>query len=105
MKPYKTLPDGTRVYAGGARYKPKAIEDRLIGVNKPEVEGAVRFHTRWFTPLPLLAEDARVMPVTRSDEEAYEHMTKRYRCKCEVCQRPSAVKYKKRWQRDQGLRA
>jgi hypothetical protein len=99
------LPDGTRVYKGGARYKPKPAEDRLIGVNKPDHPDAVRFHTRWFLPLDVLEDERREMPETRPDSLAYDHMNKRgMACTCEVCSRPEAGRWQRKWRRDHGLR-
>lgn len=79
------LEDGTRVYTNGVRYKPVAPADRVNGVNKPDVPGAVRFHGLWFPPLVLLPEQERRMPLTRPDSAAAGH---RARCACEVCKRP-----------------
>ena len=98
---YELLEDGTRVYKGGARYKPKAPEERLIGVNKPDDPRALRFHGRWFLPLPLV--DDRVMPETRPDEDAYWHMYESALCMCDVCRRPAAERWRRRWRRHQGL--
>lgn len=86
-RPIKTLADGTRVYEGGHRYKPKALEDRKYGINKPDDPRAVRFHGRWFLPLDVLPDEQRVMPATRPDEETLEH---RALCQCDVCKRPAA---------------
>lgn len=66
-RPIETLPDGTRVYQGGHRYKPKAPEERVYGVNKPDDPRAVRFHGNWYLPLDLLPDEERVMPVTKPD--------------------------------------
>lgn len=62
--PIKVLEDGTRVYANYHRYKPKAAEERINGVNKPDDPRAVRFHTKWFLPLDVLDDSKRVMPAT-----------------------------------------
>ena len=59
-------------------------EERKIGVNKPDHPDAVRFHTRWFLPLPLIPDDERVDPETRPDVEGIDHKRK---CKCHVCRR------------------
>lgn len=83
----RVLPDGTHVYANYNRYKPLAPEQRKYGVNKPDHPEAVRFHTRWFVPLELLPEDARVMPETRPDDDTLRH---RAICRCQVCKRPQA---------------
>ena len=43
----------------------------------------------------------RPMPETRPDDEAYDHMVKRFGCKCDVCARPQAARWKRKWLRDQ----
>lgn len=86
-RPIRTEPDGTRVYADGRRYTPRRPEERVYGVNKPDDPRAVRFHTRWFLPLPLLPEAQRTMPATRPDDQTLEHKGS---CRCEVCLRPQA---------------
>lgn len=83
----RTEPDGTRVYADGHRYRPKAPQERVNGVRKPDHPDAVRFHGDWFLPLPVLPEEARTMPATRPDDQTLEH---RPWCRCEVCRRPEA---------------
>lgn len=103
-RPIKVLEDGTRVYASYHRYKPMADEDRVNKVRKPADPRAVRFHGSWFLPLDLLPDEHRVMPETRSDEEAYDHAHKRPRCRCHVCKRPEAERFKRRWRREQGMR-
>jgi len=94
--PIRVLEDGTRVYSNGTRYKPKAPEDRTYGVRKPSVEGAERWGGFWFLPLDLLPLEARSWPETRSDEEAFEHAFKPRKCKCHVCKRPEARKWRRR---------
>ena len=59
--------DGTIVYADYKRYKPKALEDRKIGVNKPSDPRAVRWYGRWLLPLELLPDDERRMPTGTKD--------------------------------------
>lgn len=97
--------DGTRVYESWNSYKPKPVEDRLIGINRPDDLRAVRFHTRWFLPLDVLPNYQRVMPETRGDDEAYDHMSKPGLCRCHVCKRPGAERYRRRWRKDQGLQS
>jgi hypothetical protein len=63
--PIRVLEDGTRVYANYHRYKPKTAGERINRVNKPDDPRAVRFHAKWFLPLDVLDDEARVMPVTR----------------------------------------
>lgn len=63
--PIRVLEDGTRVYANYHRYRPKALDERKNGVNKPDDPRAVRFHTKWFLPLDVLPDEERVMPATR----------------------------------------
>lgn len=94
-RPIRTEPDGTRVYATGQRYKPRTLEERKYGVNKPDDPRAVRFHGKWFLPLELLPDEQRgPVPETRPDTDAYEHSLL---CQCDVCCRPEAV----RWRRKQ----
>lgn len=100
--PIRTLPDGTRVYSNHHRYKPKPPEERTYAVRKPDDPRAVRFRGDWFLPLETLDDDARVMPETRPDTDAYDHMPRP--CKCDVCRRPHAQRWVRKWQRDNGLR-
>lgn len=51
--------DGTRVYDSYNRYRPVPLEERKIGVNKPDDPRAKRFHGQWFLPLDVLPDDAR----------------------------------------------
>ena len=94
--PIKVLPDGTRVYSNGTRYKPLAPEERTYGVRKPPGGGAVRVGGTWFHPLSLLPPEARSWPETRPDTDAYLHASKPRRCKCNVCRRPEARKWRLR---------
>lgn len=88
MSPVReVLPDGTRVYTNGVRYKPLTAAERVNGVNQPDDPRAVRFHTRWFIPLDLLPDEKRCMPLTRPDDATLRH---RASCICEVCRRPQA---------------
>ena len=80
-------PDGTRVYSNYTRYTPLSEAERVNQVRRPDDPRAVRFHTRWFVPLDLLPDEARVMPKTRPDSATLEH---RAGCRCEVCRRPQA---------------
>lgn len=100
----KTLPDGTRVYSNYTRYKPKTKAERVNGDRRPADPRAVRFHTQWFVPLDLAPDEQRVLPETRPDEEAYDHMTSNLLCRCDVCVRPQAERWRRKWRRDQGLR-
>lgn len=98
--PIRVLPDGTRVYSNGTRYKPKAPEERKYAVRKPPVEGAERWGGDWLLPLPLLPLEARSWPETRPDTDAYDHASKPRKCRCQVCQRPEAAPW-----REMGLRS
>lgn len=100
----RVLEDGTRVYSNYTRYKPMADEDRTNKVRKPADPRAVRFHGTWLLPLELQPEEQRVMPETRSDEEAYDHAHKRPRCRCHVCTREGAQRYINKWRKEQGLK-
>jgi hypothetical protein len=92
----KELPDGTRVYADGHRYKPKPLEERAYAVRKPDDPRAVRYHGSWFLPLEVLPDEHRELPPTRADEETLEHKAT---CICEVCTRPQAKRYWRRARR------
>lgn len=94
-------PDGTRVYSNYTRYKPKAPEDRVYQVRKPAQEGAVLWGSTWLLPLVLLPIEARSWPETRPDTDAYDHASKPRRCKCRVCKRPEARKWRNQWRREQ----
>jgi hypothetical protein len=84
-----TLPDGTRVYADGHRYRPVPISERKNQVRRPDDPRAVRFHGNWFLPLQLLSPNRREMPETRPDDQTLEHAAT---CRCEVCRRPGATR-------------
>lgn len=103
-RPIRTEADGTRVYADGHRYRPKAHSERKNAVRKPSEPGAVRFGGAWYLPLQLLPDAARALPETREDSEAYDHMPAP--CGCDVCTRgPEIVgRWQRRWLRDHGLR-
>lgn len=89
-------PDGTRVYSNYEKYRPVPPEERKYGINKPDDPRAVRFGGTWFLPLDLAPDTERVMPETRSDEEAYEHALKTLLCRCRVCLRPEAKVFRER---------
>jgi hypothetical protein len=101
-KAVAVLPDGTRVYRSGHTYRPQG--QRLNGVRQPDDPRAVRFHARWFLPLALSPDAEREMPETRPDDDAYEHMSRTLLCNCDVCRRPEAERFRRRWRRDHGLR-
>lgn len=93
-----------RTYKSGKTYRKKLPEERLIGVNKPDDPRAVRFHGRWFLPLDVVDDAARAMPETRPDDLAYDHIRdRRTGCRCDVCLRPQAERYQRKWKREQGL--
>lgn len=96
-------PDGTRVYSGYEKYKPIPLEERKYGINKPDDPRAVRFHGKWFLPMDLVPLHLREMPETKSDEEAYEHGLKTQLCRCEVCLRPEAQKFRIRARNGLGM--
>lgn len=99
--PIKVLEDGTRVYVGGRRYKPVPPEQRKTRALKPPDPRAVRYHAQWFLPLELLPDNRRSFPLTRPDDEAYEHAQRTMMCGCEVCIRPTAQRWRDRWLREQ----
>lgn len=94
--------DGTRVYSDYHRYKPRAPEERAYAVRKPDDPRAVRWGGTWLLPLPLVED--RVMPETRPDSDAYDHMSTNLLCRCQVCLRPEAERWRRRWRAHQGLR-
>lgn len=105
-KNFPQIPGGSgelRTYKSGKKYRKLLPEERKIGVNKPDDPRAVRLYGRWYLPLPVLADDARVLPDTKPDSIAYDHMEKRGACSCEVCKRPEAERWKRKWRREHGL--
>lgn len=104
MSVRRVEPDGTRVYSSYHRYRPVPTGERKYAVRKPADSRAVRFHGRWFLPIEVLPDDSRVMPPTRPDTDAYDHMDVSLTCGCEVCQRPEAERWRRRWRREHGLK-
>lgn len=102
--PIRTRPDGTRVYSNFSTYKPLTPEQRKYKVRKPDDPRAVRWKGDWFLPLEFLADARRVLPETRPDTEAYDHMKKPRKCRCYVCLRPESEVWKKKWQDERGLK-
>jgi hypothetical protein len=98
--PIRTEPDGTRVYSNGTRYKPKAPTERAYAVRKPDNPRAVRWRGQWLLPIVVLPDEQRVWPETRSDEEAYEHRAVTANCRCRVCMRPDAERWRQKWRRE-----
>lgn len=97
------LEDGTRVYKNYVKYKPIPAEQRKYAVRKPDDPSAFRFRGEWFLPLPLVDDEARSMPETRPDTDAYDHMVKSRKCRCVPCQRPEAAKWQAKWRKDMGI--
>lgn len=96
--------DGTRVYSKGYRYRPKPVAERAYAVRKPDDPRAVRWRGEWLLPLEVLPLNQRKnFPLTRPDSDAYDHMP--WPCKCQVCRRPAAARWQRKWRRDHGLRA
>ena len=94
--PLRILEDGTRVYAGGMKYRPVAAEDRRNKVRKPDDPRAIRWQNTWLVLPELIAEEDRVWPETVPDSEAYEHWLVRRGCRCWICSRPEARSWKER---------
>lgn len=92
-----------RTYKGGKSYRKLLPEERKIGVRRPDDPRAVRFHGNWFLPLDVLPDEKRRMPFTRPDSDAYEHMKVNLLCHCDVCCRPQAEKWRRKWRREHGL--
>ena len=103
-RPVRVMPDGRRVYADGHVYRPVPAAERKRAVRKPQDPRAVRWGGEWLLPLPLIPERLRRMPETRPDSEAYDHMERTFNCRCEVCSRPDAKRWRNRWRKDNGLR-
>lgn len=62
--PIRTLPDGTRVYSNGARYKPVADEARKYNRRKSGSETEFFWRGEWYEPKVFLPEEERKMPAT-----------------------------------------
>lgn len=58
----RILPDGTRVYSNGTRYRPMPDKERINKVRKPDDPRAFRIGGRWYLPLDLLPDEEREMP-------------------------------------------
>ena len=101
MATIKVLDDGTRVYSNYVRYKPLSDSERKYGKRKPDDPRAVLFQGNWYLPLELLPIEERDWPLTRPDTDAYDHAGKRRRCKCDVCRRPEARRWRNQWRREQ----
>lgn len=102
--PIRTEPDGTRVYSNYTRYRPKAAQERLYARRRPEDPRAVRWKGDWLLPLETLPDAARgPLPATRPDSDAYDHMSTNLLCRCQVCRRPEAERWRRKWRRDHGL--
>ena len=99
--PVKVLADGTRVYSNGTKRTPVPDHLRKYKRRKPDDPRAVLYQGNWYLPLEVLPEDERVMPTTRPDTDAYDHMSKPRKCKCDVCKRPEAKRWKNQWRREQ----
>lgn len=98
--PIKVLEDGTRVYSNHTRYTPVPDHLRTYKRRKPQEPGYVLWQGKWWGPLVLAADEARVLPETRPDTDAYEHMTKPRKCMCFVCRRPESEQWKAKWRKD-----
>jgi hypothetical protein len=94
MSVVRVLEDGTRVYSNGTRYKPLSAEQRTYKQRKPANPRAVRWKGDWWEPRDLLDQEDRVMPLTRPDSDAYEHRILNKDCNCEVCLRPSSLRWR-----------
>ena len=99
-----TLPDGTRRYSNYTKYTPVPEDERKYTRRKPDDPAAVRWYGEWILPLRLLPWELRAIPNTRPDDDAYLHMSKGRKCRCEVCKRPQADKWRKKWWRERGVR-
>lgn len=99
--PIETLPDGTRVYSNGMKYKPVPEEERVYARLKPDDPEAVFFKGEWWIPMDFIPDEWRPpFPETRPDTDAYDHMTKPRKCRCYVCLRPESEVWKAKWLQD-----
>lgn len=99
----KTLPDGTRVYSNGTKYKPKSDAERTYARRKLEDPRAYFWHGEWYLLQEMVSDDERAMPETRPDIDAYDHAEKKPRCKCVVCKRPEALRWRQKRLRELAL--
>ena len=99
--PIRVLADGTRVYSNGVRRTPVPDHLRKYKRRKPDVPGAVLYQGNWYLPLELVPLDDRLVPETRPDTDAYDHAAKPRKCKCNVCRRPEARRWRNQWRREQ----
>lgn len=53
--------------------------------------------------IDLLADEDRVMPETRPDDDAYYHMDTNLTCRCKPCMRPEAERWRRKWRVEHGL--
>jgi hypothetical protein len=90
-------PDGTRVYSNYTRYRPRPDSVRVYARRKPDDPSAYFWGGNWFLPLEGLPEENRVMPPTRADSEAFHHMWKRRKCRCDVCHRDGVERWRRMW--------
>jgi hypothetical protein len=75
---YRELPDGTRVYQGGMKYKPVPPEQRVYRKHKPPVEGWIRIDNNWYpAQIPVLPDERRVMPDTLGKDATRTKRTRR----------------------------
>lgn len=88
----EVLPDGTRVYTNGYRYRPKGNQRRLKPDNALE-RGFLPWHGEWLPPLPLLPDDQRVYPETVSELDLVDH---RKKCTCKPCRTNPQAEVRKR---------
>lgn len=95
--------DGTRVYSNYTRYKPMADEDRVRTPRKPAQEGAVLWGGAWLLPLTFQPAEDRLWPETRPDTDAYDHASKPRKCRCRVCQRPEAARWRQKRLKELGI--
>lgn len=102
--PIQVLEDGTRLYANGVRYTPVASEVRKYQTRKPDHPDAVRWYGNWLLPLELIDDLARRFPETRPDTDAYDHMGNGRACRCDVCTRPEAERWRTKWWKERGVR-
>ena len=99
--PVKVLEDGTRVYSNYTRRTPVPDHLRKYKKRKPDDPRALLYQGNWYLPLELVPLADRIRPETRPDTDAYDHMSKARKCKCNVCRRPESKRWKLQWKREQ----
>lgn len=92
----EVLPDGTRVYTKGHRYRPLELHERKTRRLKPEdaeARGFMHWHGEWLPPLPTIPDSQRRYPETVSELDLVDHIKK---CTCKPCRTNPQAEVRKR---------